>query len=276
MIRRAKESMTQFRNIGLLISYDGTDFHGWQRQPNALTVQGCLESAIERILGEKAQVCGSGRTDAGVHALNQVANFKTKCSIPCDNLMRALNNTLQSTVRIKDVQEMPLRFHARHDARSKTYRYRILQAPVASPFFCRFAWHYPYPLDINHMAQAAKFFEGEHDFSSFAAAEGDIEEEEVCDAEERRRVHPRVSKSMVRRVLASRIFCRPRTSILVYEVSGNGFLHHMVRNIVGTLLEVGRGKLQPSDVVRILKARDRTLAGPTAPAQGLCLVSVDY
>ena len=160
------------RNLRLIISYDGTDFHGWQRQPDAPTVQACLESALERILGERVQVCGSGRTDAGVHALNQVGNFKTACRIPCENLLKALNNTLQPTVRIKDISEVPLSFHARHDARSKTYRYRILQAPVASPFVNRFIWHYPFPLDVRRMAQAAKLFEGEHDFTSFAASEG--------------------------------------------------------------------------------------------------------
>src|SRR5208337_2350776 len=154
------------------IAYDGTDFHGWQRQSNALTVQECLESAIERILGERAQVWGSGRTDAGVHALNQVANFKTDCPIPCDNLVKALNDALPPTVRIKESHEVSPKFHARYDVRSKTYRYRILQAPVCSPFLWRFVWHYPFPLDIERMAEAAKLFEGERDFTSFAAADG--------------------------------------------------------------------------------------------------------
>jgi len=261
------------RNLRLIISYDGTDFHGWQRQPNALTVQGCLESAIEKILGEKVQVHGSGRTDAGVHALYQVANFKTDCFIPCENLLKALNNFLQPTVRVKDIREVPPCFQARHDARSKTYRYRILQAPVASPFLNRYVWHYPFPLDVGRMAQAAKLFEGEHDFTSFAAAEGGAGKESIPDDSV---APPKTEMTMVRKVLASRVFCRPRTSVLVYEVTGNGFLHHMVRNIVGTLVEVGRGKLKPSDMLRILNARDRALAGPTAPAQGLCLVKVSY
>jgi tRNA pseudouridine38-40 synthase len=269
--------MTQSRNLRLLIAYDGTDFHGWQRQPNALTVQECLESAIERTLGEKAQVYGSGRTDAGVHALNQVANFKTDCLIPCANLVKALNNTLQPAVRIKDVQEVSLRFHARLDARSKTYRYRILQAPVCSPFLWRFVWHYPFPLDIERMAQAAKLFEGEHDFTSFAAVEGSATERRnpnACDP----RNEPRrdTETSRVRSIFSSQILRHPRTSMLIYEVTGSGFLHHMVRNIVGTLVEVGGGKLEPGDIIRILDARDRTMAGPTAPAQGLCLVRVEY
>ena len=165
------------RNIRLLIAYDGTDFHGWQRQSNALTVQECLESAIERILGERAQVWGSGRTDAGVHASNQVANFKTDCAIPCDNLVKALNDALPPTVRIKDSHEVSAKFHARYDVRSKTYRYRILQAPVCSPFLWRFVWHYPFPLDGERMAEAAKLFEGEHDFTSFAAVDGSAAEE---------------------------------------------------------------------------------------------------
>ena len=261
------------RNLRLIISYDGTDFHGWQRQPDAPTVQECLESAIERILGEKVQVSGSGRTDAGVHALNQVANFRTACKIPCENLLKALNNTLQPTVRVKDVREVPLRFHARYDVRSKTYRYRILQAPVASPFVNRFVWHYPFPLDVVRMARAAKLFKGEHDFTSFAAAEGTVGEERSATTSVSR---GSAEATLTRTIFTSRILRRARTCMLIYEVTGSGFLHHMVRNIVGTLVEVGRGKLEPADITRILQARDRTLAGPTAPAQGLCLVKVDY
>ena len=276
------------RNIRLLIAYDGTDFHGWQRQPNALTVQECLESAMERILGERAQVWGSGRTDAGVHALNQVANFKTDCPIPCKNLVKALNDALPPTVRIRDSHEVSTKFHARYDVRSKTYRYRILQAPVCSPFLWRFVWHYPFPLDCERMAEAARLFEGEHDFTSFAAADGSAAEEGGPGASKDRNMASRDSGSdglpaahknetaMARRVFASRVFRHPRTSLLIYEVSGNGFLHHMVRNMMGTLIKVGEGKLEPSGIIRILNARDRTAAGPTAPARGLCLVRVEY
>jgi tRNA pseudouridine38-40 synthase len=276
------------RNIRLLIAYDGTDFHGWQRQPNALTVQECLESAIERILGKKAHVWGSGRTDAGVHALNQVANFKTDCPIPCDNLVKALNDALPPTVRVKDAHEVSAKFHACYDVRSKTYRYRILQAPVCSPFLWRFVWHYPFPLERERMAEAATLFEGEHDFRSFAAVDASaVEQGRQALSEDQNAPRPdnvssrqhaarKVETEMVRRIFASRVFFRPRTCMLVYEVAGNGFLHHMVRNMVGTLVEVGRGKLEPGDVLRILKARDRTRAGPTAPAQGLCLVEVEY
>ena len=276
------------RNLRLLIAYDGTDFHGWQRQPNTLTVQECLESAMGRILGEKAQIYGSGRTDAGVHALNQVANFKTDCPIPCKNLVKALNDALPPTVRIKDAHEVSAQFYARYDVRSKTYRYRILQAPVCSPFLWRVVWHHPFPLDSERMAEAAKLFQGEHDFTSFAAVEESAGEESGAGAcanrdESRwdsRSARPptdhKIDTTMVRRIFISRILLRPRTSMLIYEVSGNGFLHHMVRNMVGTLMEVGRGKLEPSGIIRILDARDRTMAGPTAPAQGLCLVRVEY
>jgi tRNA pseudouridine38-40 synthase len=251
------------RNIRLVIAYDGTGFHGWQRQPNAPTVQACLEDAIAKITGSPVQVMGSGRTDAGVHAQNQVANFSTASPIPRANLVKALNDVLPPEVRIKEAQEVPHRFHARYDAVAKTYCYRILQAPVCSPFIWRFVCHHPYPLERVRMAAAARLVEGEHDFTSFAASG-----EEVEGAEE--------ARSMVRTIFRSRLLWRPRTSMLVYKVRGNGFLHHMVRNIVGTLMEVGRGRLAPQDVERILAARDRTLAGPTAPAQGLCLLKVEY
>jgi len=284
------------RNLRLLISYDGTDFYGWQRQPNLPTIQECLESAIEQILGAKAAICGSGRTDAGVHALNQVANFHTDCRIPCQNLMKALNDCLPPAVRIRDAREVAEQFHARYAACSKTYRYRILQAPVCSPFLCRFVWHYPIPLDAERMASAAKYFEGEHDFASFAAVEGGTEEAIPADdagvgspslgggdhpgAPTPLRVPVPDGRATetdtVRRILTSRILRRARTSMLIYEVTGNGFLHHMVRNMVGTLAEVGRLKLEPGEIRRILAAHRRTAAGPTAPAQGLCLVRVEY
>lgn len=256
------------RNLRLLVSYDGTDFHGWQRQPDTPTVQGRLEAILAKITGVPVHVWGSGRTDTGVHALNQVANFKTECPIPCENLLKALNNLLPPSVRVKRVEQAPERFHARYDVRSKTYRYRILQAPICSPFLWRFVCHHPFPLDHKEMAEAARLFEGEHDFTSFAGSEGRADESEVGAS--------MAPHSMVRKIFSSRLLWRPRTSILVYEVRGSGFLHHMVRNIVGTLMEVGRGKLAPRDVIRILEARDRTQAGPTAPAQGLCLVKVEY
>jgi tRNA pseudouridine38-40 synthase len=255
------------RNIRLVVSYDGTDFHGWQRQPNLPTIQECLETTVARLTGGAVHVWGSGRTDAGVHALNQVANFKTSSPIPCENLVKALNNLLPPTIRIKEAREVAEGFHARYDVRSKTYRYRILQAPVCSPFLWRFVCHHPFPLDHARMAEAARHFKGEHDFTSFAATAAD----EGAGGEK-----DPSGRETVRTVFSLRLFRRPRTALLVYEVTGNGFLHNMVRNMVGTLMEVGRGKLVPQDIPGILAARDRTLAGPTAPAQGLCLMKVEY
>lgn len=279
------------RNIKLVLCYDGTDFGGWQRQPNVPTIQEAVEAAAGKVLGKRVSIAASGRTDAGVHAANQVANFKTESPIPSPNLVKALNDLLPSTIRVKEAREAAITFHARHDARSKTYRYRILHAPVASPFVARFVCHYPYSLDRQRMAEAARFLEGEHDFSSFAASEGQHEEAANRRSEdgisrdetgESKRASASsdseapAARSSVRTIFSSRFFSRPRTALLIYEVRGNGFLHHMVRNIVGTLLEVGRGKLTPADIPRILEARDRSQAGPTAPASGLCLMRVEY
>ena len=274
--RRRAAPSCNLRNIRLSLAYDGTDFHGWQRQPDHPTIQQCLEDAVARITGGNVHVWGSGRTDAGVHALDQVANFKTDCPIPCENLVKALNNKLPPTVRVKDAREAHANFHARYDARSKTYRYRILHSPVCSPFLWRFVCHHPYPLAHGAMAEAARVFEGEHDFTSFAAAESKESEGSSQNSEFRIQNSKSSGREMVRRIFSSCLILRPRTSMLIYEVSGNGFLHHMVRNIVGTLMEVGRGRLAVSDILRILEARDRTLAGPTAPAQGLCLMKVEY
>jgi len=267
------------RNIRLTLAYDGTDFHGWQRQPNQPTIQGCLEAAIERVTRTTSRLWGSGRTDAGVHASHQVANFKTDCPIPSTNLVKALNDLLPPGIRVKEAVEVSQDFHARYHVKSKTYRYRILQAPVCSPFLWRFVWHYPFALDAEAMAEAARLFEGEHDFTSFAAAEGNRSQEPGVrsqNSEFRIQNHEPAEREMRRKIFISRLVRRPRTSMLIYEVRGSGFLHHMVRNIVGTLVEVGRGRLTPADIPRILEARHRTLAGPTAPAQGLCLVKIEY
>ncbi|HEX5481511.1 MAG TPA: tRNA pseudouridine synthase A, partial [Terriglobia bacterium] len=222
-----------------------------------------------RITGSVVKLTGSGRTDAGVHAAGQVANFYTTCPIPCANLQKALNNTLPATIRIRGVEEAPPVFHARYDAKAKTYRYRILQAPVCPPFLARFVHHETQLLDRRMMALAAKWIEGEHDFTSFVAAGVKLYSKEHAD-----RRPP--SKPAVRTIFSSRLIWRPRTRLLIYEIRGSGFLLYMVRNIVGTLIEVGRGRIEPEGMGRILKARDRSLAGPTAPAQGLCLVKVEY
>jgi tRNA pseudouridine38-40 synthase len=261
------------RNIRLTLAYDGTDFHGWQRQPNAPTIQECVEYAIERITGATSTVWASGRTDAGVHAAAQVSNFKTECPIPCPNFVKALNDLLPPSVRVKEANEVALAFHARYQAKSKVYRYRILQAPFCSPFLWRFVYHYPYALDHTAMAKAARLIVGKHDFTSFAAAG---EEQEARSQKSEARIAGVQVPGMVREIFSSRVTRRQKLSMLVYDVRGGGFLHHMVRNIVGTLMEVGRGKIAPDEILRILKARDRTIAGPTAPAQGLCLMKVEY
>jgi len=259
------------RNIRLTISYDGTDFHGWQRQPGLQTVQGSIESALAKVTGLKVTVWGSGRTDAGVHAANQVANFKTTSPIPCENLVKALNHLLPPSVRMKQAAEAEPTFHARYSARAKTYRYRIHLAPVASPFIGRFVYHYPYPLDHGRMSEAAELLKGEHDFTSFAAVDAHTDEGPMSESGQGSPLGQKV-----RTLFTSKMLWRPKPSILIYEACGNGFLQHMVRNIAGTLIEVGRGKIAPRKMAQILKARDRTLAGPTAPAQGLCLWKVEY
>ena len=248
------------RNLKLTLAYDGTDFKGWQVQPDAATIQTMLATAIGRITGEKVLPQGSGRTDAGVHALAQVASFTTKSVIPAANLVIALNDTLPPAIRIVDVQEVPPDFHARKSARAKSYRYRMYRNNICPPFLARYVWHYPYPLNEDDMCTAAPLIEGEHDFTSFAAVDP---ERGLGD-----------QGSNVRRVFSS--MWRRDGDELIYEVRGNGFLHHMVRNLVGTFLLVGKGTLKPEDVVRILQARNRSAAGATAPASGLYLVAVEY
>jgi tRNA pseudouridine38-40 synthase len=260
------------RNLRLHIAYDGADFCGWQYQPQKPTIQGCLEEALTKTLGgERVRLIGSGRTDAGVHAAGQVANFRTECPIPCENLRKALNDALPPTIRVLQVLEAPLDFHARYDARAKTYRYRILQAPVCPPFLSRFVYHEPCPLNHRGMAQAAKLIEGRRDFASFAASDARSDRSTGKDKPANRQ-----SKSNIRTVFSSCFFWKPQTKLLTYEVRADGFLQHMVRNIVGTLLLIGRGRLAPEDILNILIARDRSQAGPTAPAQGLWLIKVEY
>ena len=255
------DSKDRMRNLKLILSYDGSDFAGWQVQPDAVTVQGTLASAIGRLTGEKVLPQGSGRTDAGVHALAQVVTFVTESSVPTANFVKALNDLLPATVRVLEAEEAGADFHARKSARGKTYRYRIYRAAICPPFLSRFVWHYPFPLDEQAMAQAAARVEGEHDFTSFAAA----------DPERGREGKP---VSNLRRVFAS-TWVRAGDE-LVYTVKGSGFLHHMVRNLVGTFILVGKGSLAVEDLTRILKAQNRSAAGATAPAGGLYLLGVEY
>jgi len=249
------------RNLKVILTYDGAEFSGWQVQPDAATVQGTLASAVGRITGEKVLPQGSGRTDAGVHALAQVVTFVTESSVPTENFVKALNDILPPSVRVLEVTEAPPEFHARHSARAKTYRYRIYRGAICPPFLARYVWHYPYPLDEQAMAQAAERVVGEHDFTSFAAVDPE-------------RGRDQDSALNVRRIFSS-AWLRTGEE-LVYTVRGSGFLHHMVRNLIGTFILVGRGTLQGEDVTRILEARDRSVAGATAPASGLFLVNVEY
>jgi tRNA pseudouridine38-40 synthase len=249
------------RNLKLTLAYDGTDFSGWQIQPDGSTIQGTLASAIGRITGEKVLPQGSGRTDSGVHALAQVATFTTESVIPTSNLTVALNDILPASIRVLEAREMPAEFHARKSARTKTYRYRMYRNAICPPFLARYVWHYPYPLNEDAMITAAPLIEGEHDFTSFAA----VDPERGVEADER---------SNVRRVFSST--WRRESDELVCEVRGNGFLHHMVRNLVGTFLLVGKETLKTEDVTAILEARNRSAAGATAPASGLYLVAVEY
>jgi len=260
------------RNLKVILSYDGSEFSGWQVQPDAVTVQGTLASAIGRITGEKVLPQGSGRTDAGVHALAQVMTFVTESSVPTENFVKALNDILPAAVRVLEVSEAPPEFHARHSARAKTYRYRIYRQAICSPFLARYVWHYPYPLDEQAMILSASLVVGEHDFTSFAAVDPErrTNHEEIRMGDE---TNPG-PVSNVRRIFSSG--WERAGGEFVYTVRGSGFLHHMVRNLVGTFILVGKGTLQVEDVTRILEAHSRSAAGPTAPAGGLYLVNVEY
>lgn len=264
-------------NWKMTLSYDGTGFHGWQVQPGRLTVQGVLAAAIEQTTGERVLPQGSGRTDAGVHALGQVASFGMEAPIPAENLMRALNRALPASVRVLRAEMVSAGFHARHSAVRKTYEYRIFERRmkgceeslrgerICSPFVAPYAWDCRWELELEAMETAAAMLCGMHDFSSFAASDPDRAQREGASAA---RPNP------VKTIDVSEV--RREGELLVYRVRGSGFLHHMVRNIVGTLVEVGRGSLGVEEMGTILEARDRAAAGPTAPAQGLFLVGVEY
>lgn len=249
------------RNLKLTLSYDGHDFAGWQVQPDRVSVQGTLVSAFEHLTGEKILPQGSGRTDAGVHALAQTASVSIESPIPATNLVRALNDVLPRSIRVLSVQEAPPDFHARRSAVAKTYRYHIYREAICSPFQARYVYHHPYPLDESRMISSASLVEGEHDFTSFAAVDPETRKEgqEI---------------NNVRTIFRST--WHTHADELIYTVRGSGFLHHMVRNLVGMFLLVGKGSLKKEDVRRILDLRDRSAAAATAPASGLFLVSVEY
>lgn len=245
------------RRLRFEVAYDGTDFHGWQVQPGLATIQGVLEEIIGNMEGHPVHVIGSGRTDAGVHAYAQVAAVSLENRIPPDNFRRAVNRLLPPTIRINRVAEVDGNFHPRFDARRKTYEYRIYREEVCSPFDRRFVTYHPYPLNELAMSDAALCLEGEHDFTSFSSS----------DPKE-------APASKVRRIFCSKFERKER--LLVYRVTGSGFLKHMVRNIVGVLVEVGKGNLTNGDVLARLNPENAIRAGPSMPPEGLFLVSVEY
>jgi tRNA pseudouridine38-40 synthase len=239
------------RRIKITLAYDGTDYHGWQVQPALPTIQGALQDILTQIEDKLVHVEGSGRTDAGVHALAQVAAFSLDNPIPLSNLKRAINRLLPGVIRVLTVEEVDAGFHPRHHASAKTYEYRMFRGEVCSPFERRYVYHYPYPLDLVRLIDAAALFEGQHDFSAFAAADD----------------RDREGASKVRTIFSSRVELAGER--LFYRVRGSGFLKHMVRNLVGTLIEIGKGNLAADDFQKLK-------SGPTAPARGLFLVDVEY
>lgn len=248
-------------NYKLLIQYDGTDFHGWQVQENQRTVQGELERTLSLLEDAPIAVVGSGRTDAGVHAEGQVANIQLNRTFTPDKLRFAINGNLWRDVRILKVEKAADDFHARFSAKVKTYVYRVVNAPVVSPFWARYAHHEARPLDIGRMNEVARLFLGEHDWTAFSAARSDVEHR-------------------IRTVTEFRIEsywdARANASIIEFRISANGFLRYMVRSIVGTMLEVGRGEKDSDTIQTAIISLDRDLAGKTAPAHGLTLLKVDY
>ena len=244
------------RTIKLLIAYDGTDFHGWQVQPDTRTIQGEIESVISLMTGESTRLYGAGRTDAGVHALGQVAHFRTGSAIASEEFFRGLNGLLPGDITVLSVRDVPGDFDARRTAIARVYRYFIYEGEVPLPFTRRYAWHVRSALDIEKMKRAAGHFIGTHDFASFAGAGGDDE-------------------ITIRDVHVLSVSRNPEGILEIYVVA-NAFLRHMVRNLAGTLVEVGRGKKSPDEMPGIIHAKDRAAAGETAPACGLFLVEVKY
>jgi len=261
------------RTLKIVVAYDGTRFVGWQRQPEGLSVQALLEEGLSRLEGRPVTVTGAGRTDAGVHALGQVASVRLNHPISTADLARALNAMLPPDVRVLAVEEAGEGFHARYSAREKTYRYLLACGEPPGPFEWRYAWHVPYSLSVERMAAAARSVEGEHDFSAFRSAGS-------ATATSRRRVsQSSLAPVRFREAFGWAVYPEHRVAgaqLLCYEVTGNGFLRHMVRAIVGSLVEVGSGRREPEWFEELLRPADRAEAGPTAPACGLFLVGVGY
>ena len=244
------------RNIKLVIEYDGKEFNGWQKQPTKLNIQGEIERAIKQITGEEVDLTASGRTDAGVHALGQVANFKTNSNIPIEKIPIALNSNLKKSIVIKSAEEVEERFHSRLNCKRKTYRYIINNSKYGTAIYRNLETHIPMKLDIQKMQEAVKYFEGEHDFKAFKASGTS-------------------SKSSVRTIYKAEVMETGNERIYI-ELTGNGFLYNMVRIISGTLVEVGLGKIEPNEIKTIIDSQKRENAGKTLPPQGLYLIKVEY
>ena len=243
------------RNIKLTIEYDGKDFNGWQKQKSKLNIQGEIERAIKEITNEDAELIASGRTDAGVHALGQVANFKTNSSIPIEKIPIALNTKLKRSIRILNAEEVPDRFHSRYNCKRKTYRYIINNSQNGTAIYRNLEFNFPQELNVDLMNEAAKFFIGEHDFKAFKASGTS-------------------SKSSVRVIYDAKVYKNDERVII--ELTGNGFLYNMVRIIEGTLIDVGTKKIMPIQIQNIINSKDRSMAGKTLPPNGLYLVKVEY
>jgi tRNA pseudouridine38-40 synthase len=243
------------RNLKLTLAYDGTDFHGWQIQPQLRTVQGELQQALQKLFNHNVAVTGSGRTDAGVHAHGQVANVQTLRSMDTDAVLRGANGLLPEEIRVLSVEEVSPNFHSRRSARAKTYEYHLWRHAIVSPFQVRYVYPFRYPLDGSQMDEGTAHFIGTHDFTSFCAAATEIEDRT--------------------RTIFDASWDRSETT-WVFRIRGSGFLQYMVRTIAGTLLEIGQGRLSADKMTAIFEARDRRLAGPSLPARGLHLISVEY
>jgi len=250
------------RHFKLTIAYDGTDFHGWQMQANKPTIQGEIVSVLQQLTQEKIMLHGAGRTDAGVHALGQVASFRTQSGLSAQEFQRALNALLPPTIRIVGAEEVGPDFNARWSARGKTYRYRLYRGKVVPPAIWRYVLHYPFPLDEDAMRDAAARFVGVHDFASFAASTGSEDDDK--------------ERSTEREIYSTELARTPDNEELVFTVRGRSFLRYMVRKMMGTLLDVGRGKLTAADIERLYELRDRSKSGPTVPPQGLVMVEVQH
>jgi tRNA pseudouridine38-40 synthase len=243
------------RNIKLTVEYDGTNYSGWQRQRNKLTIQGVIEDLLEKILQEKVRLIGAGRTDRRCHAKGLVANFKTNSRLDEKDIQKALNSLLPKDISVTKIREVPLDFHSRYNAKSKIYRYTILNSPYRRPLFERYSYFFPYKLDVELMREEAKCLVGKHDFKSFKNSDGR-------------------EKDSIRTIKKFKI--SKKGNFIYFDIEADGFLRGMVRNIVGTLLEIGRGRFKRGDLRRILEEKDRRKAGPAVPAKGLCLLKVKY